>query len=377
MKICFFDTSSLIEGGGAENWMFQVSKFLGSRHKTSIVALNYSMTKRLQFSEVTSLLGQVDYYEVPSIKPPRGVALPDPFYLKNLLNVFNSYDLIYIMLPCPPVELVFYLLKMNIKSELVAGFHGFLRPDILLQRLYIPLFRKALSSFKAYHVLNWQTYIWLKETCNFNNIFYIPNGVDTSLFQLCDDPSNSQSFNVVFSGRLTEDKGADILVEIIRFINEKLKLQKIKFMIVGSGALDYMVKNLAEKYGNVHYLGFVPFKTLPAIYRNGHLFLIPSRTEGMPLCLLEAQSCGLPAIGSNIPGVSDIIVNGKYGQLVKVGDIEGFAKLIRSYYELWRSSPAEYYNLNRTIREHVVKNYDWNIIIDKLERMFIQVLKCS
>jgi glycosyltransferase involved in cell wall biosynthesis len=377
MRICFFNPFSLIEGGGVENWMIRVSRFLSKHHKIGIVGLNYSETRRLQFSELAPLLNQISYYEFPSIKPPIGVALPNPLYLKNLLDVFNFYDLTYIIIPNPPIELLLYFLKMNIRSKLIAGFHGFLRSDTLLQRLYTPLFRKALNSFKAYHVLNQQTYFWLKEMCNFNNIFYMPNGADTSMFQLCDDPSNSQAFNILFSGRLTEDKGADILVEIIRFINEKLKLQKIKFMIVGSGTLEYMVKNLAEKYSNIHYLGFLSSETLPAIYRSGHLFLIPSRTEGMPLSLLEAQSCGLPAIGSNIPGISDIIINGKNGQLVKVGDINAFAKAIRGYYELWRSSPAEYYRLNRTIRKYVVNNYDWNIVISKLERMFMQVLKSS
>ena len=50
------------------------------------------------------------------------------------------------------------------------------------------------------------------------------------------------------------------------------------------------------------------------------------------------------------------------------------AEAIKKYYELWRNSPQEYYNMNKAIREHIMRNYDWDIIIDKLEVMFKSTL---
>jgi glycosyltransferase involved in cell wall biosynthesis len=160
------------------------------------------------------------------------------------------------------------------------------------------------------------------------------------------------------------------LVEIICYINEKLKIPDIKFIIAGSGPLEEAIKRLAEKYRNVHYLGFITPETLPNIYRSAHLFLIPSKMEGMPLSLLEAQSCGLPAVGSNVPGVLDVIVNGKTGRLINLGDVEGYANAIKDYYKLWCSSPHKYRELSRYIREYIVNNYDWNTVVSKLEKMF-------
>ena len=351
------------------NWIIRISQSLIKRHEISIVGLKYASTERLHFSELISFLDKISYEEFPCIKPPRGVALPNPLYIDHLLSLFNFSDLLYIVLPSPPIEVLFHLLKKCFKSRLIAGFHSFLRSDILLQKLYMPIFKKSLKVFDAYHVLNRETYMWLQKT-GFKNVFHIPNGVDTKTFQLCRNPSDSQFFNTLFTGRLTEDKGVDSLMEIIQYVNEKLKLKNIKFTIAGSGPLKDKVKAVAQKYKNVDYLGFVNPEVMPKIYRSANLFLIPSKMEGMPLSLLEAQSCGLPVVGSNIPGISDVVINGKTGCLVNVGDVKGFAEAVKKYYELWRDSPEEYYNMNKAIREHIVRNYDWNIIIDRLEEMF-------
>jgi len=371
MRICFFSTRSLLEGGGGENWIIKVSRSLAKYHHVHVIGLKYAETKRLHDSELMSSLEEdkIRYQEFPCIKPPKGAALPNPLFAGRILSIFNSSDLVYVMLPMSPVERLFYLLKKCFKSRLIGGFHFFLRSDMLLHRLYMPIFKKSLDAFDAYHVLNRRTYVWLQKM-GFNNIFYIPNGVDTKTFQLCRNPSNSQFFNILFTGRLTEDKGVDVLIEIIRYINEKLKIQNIKFTITGSGPLEDRINAIAQKYNNVNFLGFVDINVLPKIYANANLFLIPSKMEGMPLRLLEAQSCGLPVVGSKIFGILDVVINGKTGYLMNVGDIKGFAESIKKYYELWCNSSREYYNMNKAIREHITRNYDWNIIIEKIEKMF-------
>jgi glycosyltransferase involved in cell wall biosynthesis len=207
----------------------------------------------------------------------------------------------------------------------------------------------------------------------YTNIYFIPNGVDTKIFKLR-EPSNTGFFNVLYAGRLTEDKGADALLGIIRYVNEELRIRNIKFTICGFGPFKKFVEEVARKYANVEYLGFVSHKMLPKIYGEADLFLIPSKSEEMPLGLLEAQSCGLPAVGSNIPGISDVIVNGKTGRLVHSGNIASLAEAIKEYYLLWRHSPEQYYEMSRTIREHIVNNYDWNSIIGKIENMFKETL---
>jgi glycosyltransferase involved in cell wall biosynthesis len=376
MRICFFKPNSLREGGGAEHWLIDVSSRLSKNHEVIIAGLNYAWTQRLRNQEILSLLNGngTKYYELPSVKLPRGFPLPHPMYNNFLLNMLNTCDIVYAVVPFAPVEIWVKLFRRALKTKLIAGFHGFLRTDILLQKLYFPILKESINVFDSYHVLNKSTYAWLRSIVSDKKIFYVPNGIDTKTFQLCKNPSNSQHFNVLFTGRLVEDKGADILVDIIKFVNDKLQLKNVRFIITGSGPYEREIIALAQNYKNVVYLGFVDRQALPKVYMEANLYLLPTRTEGLPLRLLEAQSCGLPAVGSNIPGISDIIIDGVTGRLVKPGDVESFAEAIKNYYLLWSQDPAQYYEMNKAIRDHIVKHYDWNIIIRQLELMFEAVI---
>ncbi|MCC6003895.1 MAG: glycosyltransferase family 4 protein [Thermofilum sp.] len=371
MRICFFKPNSLQEGGGAEHWLIEVSKMLSKKYEIIIVGLNYAWTRRLSYHHTLSLLNndRIKYYELSSVKLPRGFPLPHLLHTDLLLNTLNICDVVYMVVPFAPVEVWVKLFRRALKTKLIAGFHGFLRMDVLLQRLYFPILKEAIKAFDSYHVLNKSTYAWLRSISD-KKIFYVPNGVDTKTFQLCKNPSNSQHFNVLFTGRLIEDKGADILIDIIKYVNDKLQLKNTRFIIAGSGSYEREIRALAQSYKNVVYLGYVDRQALPKVYMETNLFLLPSRTESFPLSLLEAQSCGLPVVGSNIPGISDVIIDGVTGRLVEPGDVESFAKGIKDYYLLWSQDPAQYYEMNKAIRNYIVKHYDWSVIIGQLELMF-------
>ena len=65
----------------------------------------------------------------------------------------------------------------------------------------------------------------------------------------------------------------------------------------------------------IRFYGILPHARLPALLNAATLFILPSFTEGHPKTLLEALSCGLPCIGSDIPAIRCVIRHGDNGLL--------------------------------------------------------------
>jgi len=373
LNILFVTPTNLSYPGGAERWLYEVGMRLRARgHKVGILYTGWTPEKGLVINDyMKSLLKDIELYKCNFIKPPfRGMALINIF---SLLKLSIDYDLLY-MFAYPPNELQIRFFRKIIRRGLIAGVHSFLNlKSDFAHRLYFPLYLFGMKTFDAVHVLNRYTLDLLKKN-GFENAFLIPNGVDTKEYELCYPPWDSEVFTILFSGRLTYDKGTDILIDIIRCTRTFLN-QEIKFVITGTGPLRKSIEKIAKEFQNVEYLGYVNRDLLKEVYRRAHLLLVPSRSEGMPLRVLEAQSCGLPVVGSRIPGIMDVIKDRENGRLVAVNDIKGFATAIKEYYLLWKESPEKYYELNKNIREKIIRQYDWDEIICEIENLLIKVLR--
>ncbi len=97
---------------------------------------------------------------------------------------------------------------------------------------------------------------------------------------------------------------------------EAIKSTNIGLDIVGSGEDLKNIKDYVKKNNiDVKFLGVVPNDQVSEILNKYSIFVLPSFYEGNPKVLLEAMSCGLAVVGSNIPGINKIIVNNYNGVL--------------------------------------------------------------
>ena len=123
---------------------------------------------------------------------------------------------------------------------------------------------------------------------------------------------------LVTAGILTRGKNIEILIHCLSIIG----ITNLYLLIVGDGSTkaDHRyqqdLKQLAEKMDlikRVIFTGWLEKKDLWRIFRASDLFILPSKSEGMPNAMLEALRVDLPCIGSNIPGIRDIL---KYDELM-------------------------------------------------------------
>ena len=82
-------------------------------------------------------------------------------------------------------------------------------------------------------------------------------------------------------------------------------------------------------------LGRVSDSTRKVLLNAADIFIMPNNTvandiEGFGIAIIEAGSCGLPVVASNLQGIKDAVIDGKTGYLVEEGDVDGFLKRIRS-----------------------------------------------
>lgn len=121
-------------------------------------------------------------------------------------------------------------------------------------------------------------------------------------------------FIVLFVGRLIEVKGVRRIFELAK------KLKDVTFVIIGSGLLSEELRKQSKDYLNIIFLGKISNKDLPIYYNGADLLLFPSRVikqeyeEGIPRVMIEALSCGLPAISTRSGGIPEML-DEKVGRL--------------------------------------------------------------
>lgn len=128
-------------------------------------------------------------------------------------------------------------------------------------------------------------------------------------------------------GRLAKEKDFQTLLKAVGIIN---KTRWVRLVILGEGEDRDKLSRLISEHRldqDVQLLGFVenPY----AYLSRADLFVLSSRWEGFPNTLLEALACGTPVVSTDCPsGPAEMLVGGRYGRLVPVGDAETLANAI-------------------------------------------------
>lgn len=200
----------------------------------------------------------------------------------------------------------------------------------------------------------------------------ISMGVDLSKF----NPSNySESIKkkysikgpfLLFVGRLSEKKGVKYLIEAMPKVVEKFP--EARLLIIGDGEEKDNLTEQAKETGllgnHIIFTGAIHNSDLPKYYATADVFVGPSvvakggDTEGFGLVFVEAIGSGCIAIASDAPAISDIIINGKTGFVVKQKYSEGISNKVIELLE----NKNLYETIKKEGREYVLKKFDWKVI---------------
>ena len=201
----------------------------------------------------------------------------------------------------------------------------------------------------------------------------IPNGVDTSVFrpdaELRARTRRELGLNSQFvwlaAGRLMWKKDYPTLLRAFA------ARPRGTLLIAGQGPLEAELKKLAEGLGvDARFLGQAG--DMPALMNAADAVASSSVIEGLPMALLEAAACGLPAVATDAGGVRDIVVDGATGYVAPPG---GAAKLTAAISRVEAMSTAERAAMSRAARARVVARFDMDAVAAQWEALYSELLE--
>jgi Glycosyltransferase len=136
----------------------------------------------------------------------------------------------------------------------------------------------------------------------------IPNAIDADKFVPDISKRCTKRIKIVVISRLVYRKGVDLLVGIIPRICSEF--QNVDFVIGGDGTKKLDLEEMVERerlQDRVEFLGSVPHSEVRQVLVRGHIFLNCSLTESFCIAILEAASCGLFVVSTNVGGVPEVL----------------------------------------------------------------------
>jgi glycosyltransferase involved in cell wall biosynthesis len=129
---------------------------------------------------------------------------------------------------------------------------------------------------------------------------------------------------VLFAGKLISLKNPRLLLEAFVASESPAHL-----VFVGNGALEAQLRQLAGGRTDIHFLPFQNQLAMPAVYRLGDLFVLPSVSETWGLALNEAMACGRVVVASDkVGGARDLVTQDVTGWVFESGSVAGLARLL-------------------------------------------------
>ena len=203
----------------------------------------------------------------------------------------------------------------------------------------------------------------------------LPNGVDLTTWK--PDLEVRNAFRRVLglkgkflwfaAGRLDPVKDYGTLLQAMVDVPEAARL-----VIAGSGPMENELRRLCDELGledRIQFLGFEPNVLRWMLAANG--LVLASRWEGLPMVVLEAAACGVPAVATDVPGTHEVVVDGKTGFLAAQGSATALAEAMTRMMEI----PGEERRaMGERARQFVQERYSLDAALDRWEALYAELL---
>lgn len=295
--------------------------------------------------------------------------------IKNNYEICNFVSGYYVMYKIPDM-FDYTVFKLNKKMPIIArwagGNHNWLVPirksikKAALQRCD----KILVSSNEESKVL--QDIFDIKK----EKISHIVNPIDLSIFQKRERDSAAEKISInpdfrylLFVGRLTKNKGIELLLEIFNEIN--LEIKDLKLIIIGEGNLSNWIKNFIKNHnleGKIIMTGRLSHEETCYYYNVATVLVNTGISAGLPNVIIESLASGTPTITTDVGASKEYISeNQNNGILIKPDDKGELKNAIKKILE----NESEFKNWDVDF----LKKFSYQEFGDKLAKIYLELLK--
>ncbi len=356
--------------GGVESHVLELSKQLKKKgHEVLVVTTKLEGTKERSVVEGVP----VKRVEPLTIKFSTPI-IPD--LSKSLMK--EDFDILHSHSP-PPIMSFFGLRSAKKKDvPFVLTYHCDLEIPHIFGPFIVSLYKRTMGTYTVSQadkiITTTNTYGATSRVVWQEDADIIPNAVDTDRF----NPNNDggwvrEKLNldedeklVMYVGRIVYHKGLEYFVRSAKHLGPD-----VKHLLVGTGDFRPELERIIEEEDiedKVLFAGRVPNKDLPDYYAAADVCVLPSvsRLEAFGIVALEAMASGTPVIVSDIPGVREVIVEGKHGLLSEPMNSKDLAGKIRTIL----TNPKLAEKMGKNGRKRVVNKFTWEKVADDIMEVY-------
>jgi len=203
-----------------------------------------------------------------------------------------------------------------------------------------------------------------------DKIEIIHNGVNSDIFKPIDNKNKSNNIlNILWIGRFVKGKGLIYLIYAIKLLSDNNL--DFHLTMIGEGPDKLRIINMIAKFNlsnRVSILNYVSNIDISSYYQNSDIFVLPSLEEGIPRTILEAMSCGIPVLCSDLPQLIELI--DKCGFVFPKKDYISLAKKIK----IIINNPSLAKKMGKNGRKKILKYYSWDDTVKRTLKLYEQIL---
>jgi glycosyltransferase involved in cell wall biosynthesis len=214
---------------------------------------------------------------------------------------------------------------------IVDGWFLSVRNKFFLKRWWIGLLLKIPNTLAASGA-NWLSFflsMGVKKNHLVSIHYWLPKSFRTALKPKVLAPY--ESINFIFIGWMIKEKGLNEILAVLTALYDEYRFN---FTFIGGGSMLGSVREIIRNSkwdSRVFARGWLTLEKKEEELSSAHVFVLPSYAEGFPMSLIEAMLSGLPAICSDVGGISDSLHDGVNGFLIPPKNIQALKEAMEFY----------------------------------------------